>query len=86
MKVHYYKAILTPQEAANSEPCKVVNFKDPVSMLHSGKQIMEDPEKGFETVLTYGGDDKPGLYYSKQNRKQEFVAQSYDELIAGDIK
>ena len=86
MRVHYYKAILTPQEAETATPDKVATFKDPVSLLHSGKQIMNDSDKGFRTALTFGANDEPGLYYSNQNRKGEFVAQCFQSLINGEYK
>ena len=86
MRVHYFKAKLTWEESLTADPDKVVTFKDPVSLFHSGWIVMNDPENGFHTALTFGANEEPGLFYSNQNRKGEFVGQAITSLRSGEYK
>lgn len=86
MIVRYYKAKLTHEEVLTETADKVVNFKDPVSLFHSGWEIMNDPENEFNTAMTIGANDEPGLFYSNQNRHNRFVAQSFESLQSGEYK
>ena len=86
MRVHYFKAKLTWEEALTADPDKVVTFKDPVSILHSGRAIMEDSANDFNAAVTYGANEEPGLFYSNQNRKGEFVGQAIESLRSGEYR
>ena len=86
MRVHYYKSILTHEEAIDATPDKSVTFQDPVSLFHSGWTIMNDSDHNFKTAITFGANGAPGLSYSNQNRKGEFVAQSIEALRTGEYK